>query len=169
MTKRDPDRAAGVGGAGRGDRGERFAATDPRIVTADETVDPDAITYPIFVKPARSGSSSFGVGKVSHKEDLADAVATARKYDAKVLIEEAVAGNEIGCAIMGDDRNLITGEADRIALSHGVFRIHQEDEPESGTENSVALGPFDIPAAARPRVQGTAKAVYRALECRGLS
>ncbi|MGW1624139.1 ATP-grasp domain-containing protein, partial [Streptomyces sp. NPDC002172] len=61
------------------------------------------------------------------------------------------------------------GEVDRIALSHGFFRIHQETEPESGSENSTAVVPADIPAAARARVQETAKAVYRALGCRGLA
>ncbi|MCC3765861.1 D-alanine--(R)-lactate ligase [Glycomyces sp. TRM65418] len=139
-----------------------------RIVAADETVDPDEIAYPVFVKPARSGSS-FGVGKVSRKEELADAVANARQYDAKVLIEEAVAGSEIGCAVLGSGRDLITGEADRIALSHGFFRIHQEEAPERGSENSIAIVPADVPAAARSRVQEAAEAVYRALGCRGLA
>ena len=131
-------------------------------------IDPDRLPYPVFVKPARSGSS-FGVSKVSRKEELPNAVETARRYDSKVLIEEAVAGQEIGCAVLGNDPDLITGEADRIALSHGFFRIHQENEPESGSENSTAIVPADIPAPSRALVQETAKAVYRALGCRGLA
>ncbi|MFC5802544.1 D-alanine--(R)-lactate ligase VanA-Sc [Streptomyces formicae] len=137
-------------------------------VTANETIDPDRLTYPVFVKPARSGSS-FGVSKVSRKDELLSAVETARQYDSKVLIEEAVVGSEIGCAILGNDLDLIAGEVDRIALSHGFFRIHQENEPESGSENSTAIVPADIPAESRSLVQETAKAVYRALGCRGLS
>ncbi|MDQ1022143.1 D-alanine--(R)-lactate ligase [Streptomyces afghaniensis] len=97
-------------------------------VTADETIDPAQLTYPVFVKPARSGSS-FGVTKVSREEELPSAVETARQYDSKVLIEEAVLGSEIGCAILGNDSDLLVGEVDRIALSHGFFRIHQEDAP----------------------------------------
>ncbi|WLW58186.1 D-alanine--(R)-lactate ligase VanA-Sc [Streptomyces sp. YU58] len=137
-------------------------------VTADEEIDPDRITYPVFVKPARSGSS-FGVSKVSRKEELLSAVETARRYDSKVLIEEAVAGSEIGCAILGNELDLIAGEVDHIALSHGFFRIHQEDRPETGSDNSVAIVPADIPEESRVLVQETAKAVYRALGCRGLS
>ncbi|MGW3951833.1 D-alanine--(R)-lactate ligase VanA-Sc [Streptomyces sp. NPDC004752] len=137
-------------------------------VTADENIDPDRLTYPVFVKPARSGSS-FGVSKVSRKAELLSAVETARQYDSKVLIEEAVVGSEIGCAILGNDRDLVAGEVDRIDLSHGFFRIHQETAPESGSENSTAIVPADIPAASRSLVQDTAKAVYRALGCRGLS
>ncbi|WP_326800414.1 D-alanine--(R)-lactate ligase VanA-Sc [Streptomyces sp. NBC_01808] len=137
-------------------------------VTADDAVDPGRLTYPVFVKPARSGSS-FGVSKVSGPAELPDAVKTARQYDSKVLIEEAVAGSEVGCAILGNDPDLIAGEVDRIALSHGFFQIHQEADPESGSENSTPIVPADIPAESRSLVRETAKAVYRALGCRGLA
>jgi D-alanine--(R)-lactate ligase len=139
-----------------------------RIFTANEAIDTDCLTYPVFVKPARSGSS-FGVSKVSLKEELPSAVETARQYDTKVLIEEAVVGSEVGCAILGNDLDLIAGEVDRIALSHGFFRIHQESEPESGSENATFIVPADISAESRSLVQETAKAIYRALGCRGLS
>ena len=138
------------------------------IATADEHLDPDRLPYPVFVKPARSGSS-FGVSKVSHKQDLPGAVETARQYDPKVLIEEAVVGSEVGCAILGNDSDLLAGEVDRIALSHGFFRIHQEAQPERGSDNATVTVPADISPAARSLVQETAKAIYRALGCRGLA
>jgi D-alanine---(R)-lactate ligase len=136
--------------------------------TANEKIDPDRLPYPVFVKPARSGSS-FGVSKVSQKEDLPTALETARQYDSKVLIEEAVVGSEVGCAILGERFGLVAGEVDRIALSGGFFRIHQESEPESGSENSAAIVPADISTEARSLVQETAKAIYRALGCKGLA
>ncbi|MGW1992010.1 D-alanine--(R)-lactate ligase [Embleya sp. NPDC001921] len=145
-----------------------IATPDFRTVTADESVDADGLTYPVFVKPARSGSS-FGVGKVSRKEELPSALEAARRYDSKVLIEEAVVGSEVGCAVLGNDPDLITGEVDRIALSHGFFKIHQEKDPESGSDNSTPIVPADIPAESRTLVQETAKAIYRALGCRGLA
>jgi D-alanine---(R)-lactate ligase len=137
-------------------------------VTADEDLDPDELPYPVFVKPARSGSS-FGVSKVSGKEELLTAVGIARRYDSKVLVEEAVAGSEVGCAILGNDLELVAGEVDRIALSHGFFRIHQESAPETGSENATFIVPADISAQSRALVQDTAKTIYRALGCRGLS
>jgi D-alanine--(R)-lactate ligase len=149
-------------------RSAGIATPDFRTVAADENIDPDRLTYPVFVKPARSGSS-FGVSEVSRKEDLLNAVETARQYDSKVLIEEAVVGHEVGCAILGNDPDLIAGEVDRISLSHGFFRIHQENDPEAGSENSTPIVPADIPAETRSVVQETAKAIYRALGCRGLS
>lgn len=149
-------------------RSAGIATPDHWTVAADEAVDPDRFTYPVFVKPARSGSS-FGVGKASRKEELAGAVDSARQYDVKVLIEEAVVGSEVGCAILGNGTDLFAGEVDHIALSHGFFRIHQEDRPETGSENSTPVVPADIPERSRALVQETAKAVYRALGCRGLS
>ncbi|MDR7276985.1 D-alanine--(R)-lactate ligase [Catenuloplanes atrovinosus] len=138
------------------------------IVNSDQDVDPGQLTYPVFVKPARSGSS-FGVSKVTRQEELGDALKTARQYDSKVLIEEAVVASEIGCAVMGNDEELFTGEVDHIALSHGFFRIHQEDQPEVRSENSTPIVPADIPEESRALVQQTAKAIYRALGCRGLA
>jgi D-alanine--(R)-lactate ligase len=137
-------------------------------VRANESIDPDRFPYPVFVKPARSGSS-FGVSKVARKEELVSAVETARQYDSKVLIEEAVVGSEVGCAVLGNGTDLIAGEVDQISLSHGFFRIHQESAPESGSENATITVPADISAESRLLVQETAKALYRALGCRGLS
>ncbi|GHO90278.1 putative D-alanine--D-lactate ligase [Reticulibacter mediterranei] len=142
------------------------------IVTANEDIDADQLPYPVVVKPARSGSS-FGVSKISRKEELLSAVETARQYDSKVLIEEVVVGSEVGCAILeskdGSGLDLIVGEVDQIRLSHGFFRIHQENNPESGSANSTVIVPADISAEARWLVQQTAKAIYRALGCRGLA
>ena len=149
-------------------RNAGIATPEHEAVTADEKIDPDGLTYPVFVKPARSGSS-FGVSKVSEKEELPSAVETARGYDSKVLIEQAVVGSEVGCALLGDRFGLVTGEVDRVSLSHGFFRIHQESEPEAGSENATFIVPADISGEERSLVQETAKAIYRALGCEGLA
>lgn len=138
------------------------------VVQESDKADPDRFRYPVFVKPARSGSS-FGVSKVTRGEDLQDAVEAARRYDAKVLVEEAVAGCEVGCAILDERFGLVAGEVDRVALSHGFFRIHQESSPETGSENSTFIVPADISDESRRLVQETAKTMYRALGCRGLA
>jgi D-alanine--(R)-lactate ligase len=149
-------------------RSAGIATPDFLVVAADEDIDPRGLSYPVFVKPARSGSS-FGVSKVSGEEELPGAVKAATRYDTKVLIEEAVVGREVGCAILGNGTDLIAGEVDRVALSHGFFRIHQESAPESGSENATFIVPADIPGQARALVKEKAKAVYRALGCRGLA
>jgi D-alanine---(R)-lactate ligase len=134
----------------------------------NEKVAPGRLTFPVFVKPARSGSS-FGVTKVSEATELLPAIETARRYDAKVLVEEAVAGREVGCAVLSERFGLVTGEVDRVALSHGFFKIHQEEEPEKGSENATFIVPADISAESRTLVQETAKTLYRALGCTGLA
>lgn len=149
-------------------RGAGIATPDFCTVMANEHLDPDEFRYPLFVKPARSGSS-FGVSRVSHYRELPGAVDTARRYDSKVLVEEAIAGREVGCAILGCSSDLVLGELDRVALSHGFFRIHQEEEPESGSENATFIVPADVSAEARDCVRETAKALYRALGCRGMA
>jgi D-alanine--(R)-lactate ligase len=64
---------------------------------------------------------------------------------------------------------LITGELDRVNLSHGFFRIHQESKPESGSENATFIVPADITEESRALVLETAKAIYRVLGCKGLA
>lgn len=139
-----------------------------RTVTGHDRIDPSRLAFPVFVKPARSGSS-FGVTRVERAEDLAVAIDEARQFDGKVLIEEAVVASEVGCAVLESDTELIVGEVDQIRLSHGLFRIHQEERPEAGSENSSIVVPAELPEETRVRVQQTARVIYRALGCRGLA
>ncbi len=148
--------------------GSGIATPDHQILLPGEKVDAAQLAYPVFVKPARSGSS-FGVSKVSRPEELPAALEAARRFDAKVLIERAVVGSEVGCAVLGERFGLVTGEVDRVALSHGFLQIHLEETPERGSDNATFVVPADISDDARRRVQETAKAVYRALGCRGLA
>lgn len=149
-------------------RAAGIATPNHWTLEANDKINPDDLPYPVFVKPARSGSS-FGVSKVTGPDDLPTALEAARQYDTKVLIEQAVLGSEVGCAVLGERFGLVTGEVDRVALSHGFFRIHQESAPEQGSENATFIVPADIPVPARSLVQETAKAIYRALGCKGLA
>ena len=145
-----------------------FATPEFLILNHGDRLDADTVSYPVFVKPARSGSS-FGVSKVSNGNELEVAIALARQYDHKVLIEQAVPGREVGCAVLGNGPDLIVGEVDQISLSHGIFRIHQEEHPETGSENAVISVPADLSAEKHTEIQEMAKAIYKALGCKGLS
>jgi D-alanine--(R)-lactate ligase len=138
------------------------------VLTGIEAVAPEDLEYPVFVKPARSGSS-FGVSKVEGADEMEPALAAARRYDSKVVIEQAIPGTEVGCAVLGSGSELIVGEVDQIELRHGIFRIHQEAEPERGSENAVVTVPADLSAQQRRQIQETAKAIYVALGCGGLA
>jgi D-alanine---(R)-lactate ligase len=128
----------------------------------------DDLAYPVFVKPARSGSS-FGVTRVERADEVDAAISSAREYDSKVVIEQAIVGTEVGCAVLGNGSDLFVGAVDQIELLHGFFRIHQEAEPEQGAENAIVTVPADLPAAKRDEIRATAKSIYTALGCKGLA
>lgn len=79
-----------------------------------------ALGFPLFVKPARSGSS-LGITKVNNMEELAAGIETAFGHDNKVVIEENIDGFEVGCAVLGNSDPLI-GVVDEIELQ-GSFLI----------------------------------------------
>lgn len=122
---------------------------------------------PVFVKPARGGSS-IGVSKASDVEGLAAALAAAFALDEKVAVEEAIVGDEVGCAIVGDAaRGTSMGEVDQIVISgDGFFRIHLEEDPAANTELRC---PAELPADVMARVRATGTAVYEALGCEGFA
>lgn len=149
-------------------RGAGIPTPDFAVLDGTDGPLPEILAYPVFVKPARSGSS-FGVTRVTRVEDLAAAIASAREFDRKVLIEGAVFGTEVGCAVLGNGQDLVVGEIDEITLSHGLFRIHQEATPEQGSENATIAVPANLSAARRREIQTVAKTIYGALGCRGLA
>lgn len=135
----------------------------------EEISEADAgLVYPLFVKPANSGSS-FGITNVNHADELPAAICEARKYDRKILIEEGVEGFELGCAVLGNGDELTVGEVDQIELSHGFFRIHQEAQPEVTSDNSTIHVPAHVAPELCHQIQQTARIIYRALGCSGLA
>lgn len=121
------------------------------------------LTYPLFIKPVRAGSS-FGISKVMDKEELEPAIALAFEYDDQVIVEEAVEGFEVGCAIMGSDR-LTVGRVDEIELSDGFF-----DYTEKYTMRTSRIHmPARLDAWTEKRIQKAAVAIYKALGCSGFA
>ena len=123
--------------------------------------------FPVFVKPARGGSS-IGVSRAADGPSYAAALDAAFELDEKVAVEEAITGVEVGCAIVGDAaRGLEMGEPDEIVVSgDGFFRIHLEKDPGANTELRC---PAQLPADVMERVRAAGRAVYGALGCEGLA
>ncbi len=156
------------------DRAHRLAASSgvhvPKAMVLTRNDDMDAARafadqagYPLFVKPVKAGSS-YGVTKVDARAQLERAVALARKYDDQVILEEAIGGFEVGCAVLGKDR-LIVGEVDEIELSGGFF-----DYTEKYTLKTSAIHvPARIAEEKARELQETAKRIYRALDCSGFA
>lgn len=119
--------------------------------------------YPLFVKPVRAGSS-FGVTRVCSPDGLAEAVEDAFSHDREILLEEAVPGFEVGCAVMGNEE-LTVGLVDEIELSGGFF-----DYAEKYTLKTSRIHcPARVSAEQAAQIQETARTIYRALGCRGFA
>jgi D-alanine-D-alanine ligase len=118
--------------------------------------------YPLFVKPANLGSS-VGVSKARHRKELEKALLAASEYDNKVLVEKAVQGREIECAVLGNDEPIasVPGEV----IPAGEFY----DYAAKYRDNTARLL---VPAPLRPaqvkRVQELAIAAFQAVECAGM-
>ena len=122
------------------------------------------IGYPLFVKPVRAGSS-FGIARVEGPEGVPDALQLALRYDREALLEEAIPGFEVGCAIVGRGADLCLGEVDEVELASGFF-----DYEEKYTLKTSALHvPARLAPADAARVREAAVAVYRALDCAGFA
>lgn len=121
------------------------------------------ISYPVFVKPVRAGSS-FGITKVYKETELFDAVENAFTHDSEVIVEETIEGFEVGCAVLGTEE-LLTGRVDEIELTEGFF-----DYTEKYTlKTSKIHMPARIDEETERKIQETAKRIYRALGCSGFA
>ena len=133
----------------------RRGAVLPQMAQAAEE-----LGYPLFVKPVRAGSS-FGISKVNAPDQLPAAVWTAFAHDREILLEEAVPGFEVGCAVMGSDE-LTVGAVDEIELTDGFFDYTEK----YNLITSRIYCPARISPEKAAEIQETAKTVYRALDCR---
>ena len=83
------------------------------------------LKLPCFVKPARGGSS-IGITKITTWKELDSACAAAAKHDSRILIEEAVVGEEIGCSVLETAEGLVLGAVDRIHLNSDFFDYEEK-------------------------------------------
>ncbi len=120
-------------------------------------------SYPMFVKPAGTGSS-VGVSKASDRKSLSKALVDAARFDDKVLVEEFIHGREIEVAVLGNEipRASICGEIDSGADFYDY-------DAKYITDTSTAYIPARIPEDVQETVRQLAVKVYSAIGCQGLS
>jgi D-alanine-D-alanine ligase len=119
--------------------------------------------YPVFVKPARLGSS-VGISKVATEDELAPAVELARRHDDKVLVEELVPGVEVECSVLGN-RDPIASLPGEI-VAHADWYDYAAKYDEGGMELIV---PPRLPPEAIERVRQLAVDSFVATECEGMA
>lgn len=126
-----------------------------------------SISFPAFVKPANLGSS-VGISKAIDKDSLARSIALAARYDRKIIVEAAVEGRELECAVIGNDKPQ--------ASLPGEYVIHDEagrfldyNEKYSSTGNVEFVVPAKVTKAITKQIQRMAIQAYQAIDGSGLS
>ena len=122
-----------------------------------------ALGVPVFVKPARLGSS-VGISKVAVVEDLEGAIEAALGHDPRVLVEAAADGIEVECAVIGNDEPQISEPGQVIA--HAEWYDYEAKYTEGGMDLVV---PAPISSAQRERVRRIAQEAFVRSGCSGLA
>jgi D-alanine-D-alanine ligase len=143
---------------------DRRWCDDPDRVLA-EVAD---LGFPVFVKPARAGSS-LGISKVSSSADLVAAIEGARKHDPRLIVEAAVVGaREIECGVLvdADGRPHASRCAEIIVNARHEF---YDFEAKYLDDSATLVVPADLDPATEGDIQRIAVAAFEALGCEGLA
>lgn len=124
----------------------------------------ETLKFPIFVKPANTGSS-VGISKARNKQELQAAIEIAFEYDTKIMFEEYIKGREIEISVLGNDEPVasVPGE---IIVHHEFYSYEAKYIDENGA--SLAI-PAKLSAEKVVEVQQLALHAYKVLECAGMA
>ncbi|MGI8536188.1 MAG: D-alanine--D-alanine ligase family protein [Mycobacteriales bacterium] len=126
-----------------------------------------ALGLPVFVKPARGGSS-IGISRVAELADLPSAVEDALRCDPKILLEAAVVGREVECGILEDPSGRPQASVPAEIRVVGAYEFYDFEAKylDAATELDV---PADLPPELTGRLQAMACTAFEALDCEGLA
>ena len=127
-----------------------------------------AMGLPVFVKPARAGSS-LGISKVATHADLVTAIEGARKHDPRLIIEASVEGaREIECGVLVDADGIPSASRCAEIIVNARHEFY-DFEAKYLDDSATLVVPADLPADVEARVQRVAVAAFDALGCEGLA
>jgi len=136
------------------------------VVTSSNFQLPADLKFPLFVKPARSGSSR-GTTKVKSESELKNAVSFALEFDTKVLIESAIVGREIECAVLQTEGKTIASPVGQILIDS---KYEFYDFQAKYLDNTMQLiFPTDLPAGMEAKIQEQAVKAFNSVGCEGLA
>jgi len=122
----------------------------------------DSLGLPLIVKPPHEGSS-IGITKVTHAEQLAPALALAAQYEADILCEEFILGEEVTCPVMGTGAGATALPVVRIQAPDGAYDYQNKYFTDAVSYHC----PSGLPAAEEAEIGRIVLTAYRALGCRG--
>ena len=124
------------------------------------------LTFPVFVKPARGGSSR-GTHKVNSASGLEMALNDAFTFDRKVMIETAIPGMEIECAVLESQGEVTASVVGEIVID-SKFEFY-DFQAKYLDEATTVIAPANIPAAAAEEIRANAVQAFKSLGCSGLA
>jgi D-alanine-D-alanine ligase len=128
----------------------------------------EELGWPVFVKPARGGSS-VGTSRATDLAELEQAIETARRYDPKILVEAAVEGMEIECAVLeGIDGGPPDASIPGQVMVRGDADFYDFDAKYLTDDTSMVIPPL-IPAGQIAQIRELACAAFEAISCEGLA
>ena len=120
---------------------------------------------PMFVKPSNAGSS-VGVSKVRNEKEFLAALHTAFKYDTKVLVEQAIEGREIECAVLGNESPQVSIPGEVTPTGHDFYSYESKYLDENGAAIEI---PARLSPAIKKKIQKVALDTYQTLCLEGMS
>lgn len=135
------------------------------ILKLDEVVEKISkkLKFPMFIKPSNSGSS-VGINKAVNKEELKKYIEYAAKFDNKVLVEEAVVGREVECAVLGNEE-VIASCVGEVKSAEDFYSY----DAKYNNEASKTDIPANIPEVLSDEIRKQAIKAFKAIDGKGLS
>lgn len=121
------------------------------------------LTYPVYVKPSNAGSSR-GVSKACDRQELIEGLHNAAKHDRKILVERAVAGRELECAVLGG----IHPKASGIGEILPAAEFYDYDAKYNSSESQTVLSP-ELPEGKAEEIREYALKIFEAVDGYGLA
>jgi D-alanine-D-alanine ligase len=118
--------------------------------------------YPCFVKPANSGSS-IGTTKARSREDLADAMTEAFRFDRKAVVEQAIEGRQVECAVLGNDHPQASPLGEIVFTREFYDYVAKYEDP-----TTRLIIPAELPPDLARSLQAMAIAAFQAVDCAGM-
>lgn len=124
----------------------------------------EALTWPMFVKPANAGSS-VGISKVKDHQGLTEGLREAFKYDRRVIVEVGIDARELETGVIGNGEPMAAGVGE-ISAAHDFYDYDAKYSDDAGTVITI---PAEIPDEMREKIREIAVRAYRVLDCAGFS
>ena len=136
-----------------------------KVMSLDEVAEivQQKLEYPMFIKPSNSGSS-VGINKAKNKEELEKNIEFAAQFDNKILIEEGIVGQEVECAVLGNEEVI----ASYVGEIRAADEFYSYDAKYKNEESKTDI-PADLPEEVAEKIRKQAIKAFKAIDGKGLS